>query len=285
MIGGLRSRLLDRLVLRPTRHRITPEIGDLIELPPRPGDRGPALSSLRIAAAGGPVARTIVCKFPGNAGRAERSSAFPGPALGREPTVVWTWNPPGYGQSGGRASMAAMPPAAIEWVGRVVDWERQNRSVDPNQFRLILCGNSIGCCAALAAASSSENGWRDRIDGIILRNPPALGPVIRRVALRYPMGPRLVGWLLQALPETMDATRTIGRVDPPVVWIASQCDTLVPIDLQRRIIDSHPGRVVAVLLEGAGHNDVPTADHRRHIDEAIERLFGHPPSKISEPDD
>lgn len=216
----------------------------------------------------------LVLKFPGNAGRAERSSSFPLAVLRGDDVgsggSVWTWNPPGYGSSDGPASLATYAPSAIAFADRVYQAttiragaERQSRR------RIFLCGNSMGCCAAIHIAARWQH--RDQIAGLILRNPPPLNLVVMRIANRYPMG-KMIRPIAESLPRAMNAIHEIVNVDAPVVWIACQDDSLVPISLQSKIFEKHPGIHDQVLLAGLDHNESPDAAQTRQICEAISKM-------------
>lgn len=244
----------------------------------------------------------LVLKFPGNAGRAERSGSFPLAALsggsvegglaaeialnhhlrGNDPPAndprdghsrecnfqepagsVWTWNPPGYGDSEGPARLSTYATSAVAFADRV--WEH----VDAPERRVFLCGNSMGCCAALYIAAKWRH--RDRIAGLILRNPPPLDLVVMRIASRYPMG-GFMKPVAQSLCPSMNAIKTIAGVEAPILWIACEDDSLVPLELQSRIFENHPGHSVRVLLEGLDHNDLPDAVQVQQIHSAIQTM-------------
>lgn len=267
LVDTFRRLLLDRLVLRPTRHPLEPGTGQRVTLTAvgLPLEclvhrRGPASPELDL----------LLLKFPGTAGRAERSTAFPLSAYAAmfpQPPLageVWTWNPPGYGNSGGRATLPGIAEAALDFVREVIA-RRAGAAT-----RVILCGNSLGCAPALHAAS------RDLLpasrSGLILRNPPPVVPVVRRIARRYPLG-RLLDPVAESVCDTMNVLVTAASVELPVVFLQSECDTLVPRELQSQVHASHPGPQRVVTLEGLEHDGIPDDTHQAAIADALRWLW------------
>lgn len=276
MIRRFRRKILDRLILRPSRHLIEPNDGSVkVELPIR-RRRLECFVHGSVGGVDGDV-DVVVLKFPGTAGRAERSSSFPMAELGFERTAVWTWNPPGYGGSGGRASLASIADAALALATAVID----RYDAEGSRPRVYLCGNSLGCCVGLHVASELSRGQsgatdcsgpRDRIiDGLILRNPPPLADVVMRIAARYPMG-HLMSSVVAALPPSMDAAATISGVPAPIVWICCDRDRLVPPELQEKLIDRHPGISLPVHLAGLDHHEPADEQQKKQIAAAIAEL-------------
>lgn len=261
MIQALRRRILDQMVLSPTRDVIdyAPQSRVVLDFNGRPlecfvrqnyeGDQPPEL---------------LVLKFPGTGGRAERSTEFPLSMLGDVRAMMWTWNPPGYGRSGGRASLPRIAAAALEYWNQVTSHHRESIA------RIWLCGNSLGCVTALHVAASMQPDRNQT--GIILRNPPPLIPVVRRVAERYPFG-HLVNPVIESLCDSMNAMVTAEQVDLPAVFLQSELDTLVPPEFQNELVDAYRGDHQLVLLEGLTHGDVATEEHAPMIQASIDWLW------------
>lgn len=263
LIRSFRRWWLDRLILRPSRDAIDPteqrrrwldwndESVEFFEHASQ--SRHPESPS------------RLVLKFPGTSGRAERSSRFP---VQDDPdAAVWTWNPPGYGGSGGRAALADIADAALAFsdhVGQVFDDQ-----IPP----LWLTGNSLGCCAALHVAA--ERSELLPIAGLILRNPPPLIPVVMRIARRYPGG-RWMQSVANALPASMNAQRSVAQVRLPIVWIQSANDRLVPPPLQDELIASHPGPQKTVVLAGKDHHEPADESQMAEIAAAVDWLRSQP---------
>lgn len=214
---------------------------------------------------GGEAAGTIVLKFPGNAGRAERSGPFALSAIGDPTGVCVTWNPPGYGDSDGPARLHGYAEAALSMTVRSI-----NRYGD-GASRVWLCGNSMGCCAAAFVASRLPAVHQPV--GVILRNPPPLSDVVMSIARRYPGG-RWMRSVAESLPPAMNITEQLATVRCPIVWCCSGSDRLVPPKLQRSVFDRCPAEVMRIDLPGLAHNDVPDPDQQKLIDRTIASLAG-----------
>ena len=270
-ILSFRQYLLDRMVLRPSRHPIehAPLSRVMLQSSGRPlecftqrnyqGDQPPEL---------------LVLKFPGTAGRAERSTEFPLSQLGRIRGSMWTWNPPGYGRSAGRASLARIADASIDFWSQVTEREAGEST------SIWLCGNSLGCATTLHVAASVQPD--PRRCGIVLRNPPPLIPVVKRVAQRYPFA-GLVSPVAESVCDRMNVTVTARKVTLPAVFLQSELDTLVPVEYQNQVVEAYAGKSQVVLLEGLSHGGVATEFHEPMIEDSIRWLWKRTRSKINEP--
>ena len=270
MIQSVRRFLLDQMVLRPSRYPIehAPQQRVMLRWQGRPLEcfvqRNDDLNE---------PPDLLVLKFPGNAGRAERSTPFPMSMVENVRVAVWTWNPPGYGKSGGRAGLARMADAAIDFWNQAIE-----QDCGP-QTTVWLCGNSLGSVAALhVAATMQPDASRS---GIILRNPPPLLNVVKRIALNYPLG-RFTDPIIQSLHDSMNAMTTVQRVQLPAVFLQSELDTLVPLDEQNRLVEGYSGPRQVVLLEGLEHNGIPTEFHEPMIRRSMDWLWTHSACKADE---
>ena len=254
-----RRHLLDRLVLEPSRDPIDhgTQRRELLSFEDQ------VLEAFVRSSADEDPPELLILKFPGTAGRGERSTEFPMSLLPNVRVTMWTWNPPGYGGSGGRATMNSITKAAIEFWQQVV----QREATD--QTHIWLCGNSLGCATAMHVAASVKPDHRC---GIILRNPPPLSPVFKHIAKRYPLG-KWAYSIGDALCEEMDAVVSAGKFVWPAVFLQSELDTLVPPRLQQQIIDAYSGPKQLVLLEGLTHGGMPTESHKPLIQAAIDWLW------------
>ncbi|WP_164103488.1 alpha/beta hydrolase [Candidatus Laterigemmans baculatus] len=275
--------LANRLILRPSRHAIEASGLQACAIPLAatgvvpagtlecfaarqcPGSELPRGDSRAEGSRAFPVESSeppelLILKLPGTAGRAERSTLFPASLLGHRTAEVWTCNPPGYGRSTGRASLAAVAAAAVHFFDWVAARRRDQRTV------VWLCGNSLGSATALHVAASR------RVDGLVLRNPP---PLVDLVRLRGGWW-NLVGggnWVASGIPHEMDAVATATGVFAPIVFIESGADTLVPPSLQQHIRDAHPGPQRTVQLAGAEHDTPLSEADRPAIREAVGWLW------------
>ncbi|WP_146389140.1 alpha/beta hydrolase [Allorhodopirellula solitaria] len=317
-LASLRNLFLDRCVLRPTRQAIDP--GDLrrCELSLAPSATGPArtiecyvATDLATKMATDPAAnelpqesplqgattladwddapapKTLLIKFPGTAGRAERSSPFPlnlvadqdgqtDPSRAESPGnpaghyEAWTWNPPGYGQSTGRASLVDLVPAAEAFATAVV------RSRCGPDTQIWLCGNSLGCLSALSLAARPAD-WlppESTADRCVLwlRNPPDLANTILRVADRYASRPWMRR-LVAHLPADLSSIDNAAHCHLPAVFLMSEFDELVPPSIQQKIHDAYAGEHSVVTLTDLGHGGLIEEQHYPDIQAALSWLM------------
>lgn len=264
-IQSFRRYLLDRMVLRPSRGPM--DHGDLARVMMDVAGKPLETFVARNFDDGGP-ADLVVLKFPGTAGRAERSSLFPVPALvptlGNVRGEVWTWNPPGYGGSHGRATLSTIAAAGQAFADGVL----QRDDVSPKT--VWLCGNSLGCNVAMHVAASLESTTY-RV-GLILRNPPPLVAVVKNIAARYPMG-RYVDPIADSLCDSMNAMRTAPRVRYPAVFLQSELDTLVPPAIQNEVIAAYGGETKLVQLIGLTHDGIFADQQKPLIVDAMHWLW------------
>lgn len=260
-IQSFRRYLLDRMVLRPSRHpmEFMPQQRVMLH-----GGSAPleCFVQSNFDDEESP-ADLVILKFPGTAGRAERSTTFPMSMLSPLRVTMWTWNPPGYGRSGGRASLQMIASAAVEFWHQVTD--RYS-----HELPTWLCGNSLGCVTALSVAASVRPD--PNRCGIILRNPPPLKPVVKRVARRYPMG-AWMGPVADALCDSMNAMTTARQCQLPAVFLQSELDSLVPVPYQNRLIRAYGGPRQCVLMEGLTHGGIATEVHQPQIQQSIQWLW------------
>lgn len=262
MIQRLRQRVLDSLVLRPSRDAVDFGTQQRVMLNWGPRDEPLECFSQHT---GDPenVLDLLVVKFPGTAGRAERSTSFPAGFFDDANAQIWTWNPPGYGRSGGRASLARISEAAAVFWSHTVNCSNIDAST-----RIWIVGNSLGCATALRVAMHTN---RQRL-GMILRNPPPLSAVVKHVAKRYPLG-SMIHPVADSLADDMNAIVTAGKVDLPGVFLQSQQDELVPPAMQQSVIDAYAGPLELVVLEGLSHGGVATEYHEPFIRDALQWLW------------
>ena len=261
---------MDRIILRPSRQPVAGTGAETVWLQ-HAGGRLQAFVHRDPSA----LTRRIVLKFPGTAGRGERAGSFPAaeyvgddsghPPSGirRQPWDVWAWNPPGYGGSDGRASLQNLVKASLDYVDQVL------RQYDVD-VPVTLMGNSLGCCVAANVAVCRTD--RYRLDSVILRNPPPLKAVVRRVAAGYPGG-RFLEPVLQTLPESLDLNITLPNLRLPVVVIQSERDRLVPVELQDETLSELPIEPKRVRLPDADHHDAPTDEQYSEIAEALRAII------------
>ncbi|MGB7328295.1 MAG: alpha/beta hydrolase [Rubripirellula sp.] len=264
-LQSFRRYLLDRMVLRPSRAHIPHGVQTRVMM----DVCGRSLECFvqRNFDDDGP-ADLLVVKFPGTAGRAERSSMAPVSMLDGVRGEVWTWNPPGYGRSEGRASLQSIAIASRQFFRNVVQAGYASRNADPRA--IWLCGNSLGCNVALHVAATMERG--DVSGGLVLRNPPPLIPVVMRIAGQYPLGQR-VRPIAESLGDEMNAMKTAPLVSLPAVFMQSGKDELVPPSIQDELIDCYGGDRRVVKLSGLKHAGIASPDQEALIEKEIRWLW------------
>ncbi|MFK8114204.1 MAG: alpha/beta hydrolase [Rubripirellula sp.] len=206
----------------------------------------------------------LVLKFPGTAGRAERSTDFPAKRFANVRTSQWTWNPPGYGASQGKASLNRIAATSLEFWRQVIERESNDSTT------IWLCGNSLGCVTAMNVAAAMQPD--PRRCGMILRNPPPLISVVKRAAARYPAG-SLMGPVAESLVDSMNLLITSSQSKLPAVFLQSELDNLVPVDHQNDAISRYAGENRKVLMKGLGHGGIATDCHEPLIEEALQWLW------------
>jgi len=244
--------LADRLILCPTRHPIeaTDKTRRLIPF----GDGGLEIWTQRVGDEPARAADLYVLKFPGTAGRAERSTAHPADAWPGMRVEVWSVNPPGYGGSDGTASLrriAAFADAALEQIQR-----------EASGGPVLVTGSSLGCVAALYLAA------RRPIAGLILRNPPPLREVIlARFGWRTLfLGARLIA---RQIPPELDAIRNAAAARAPAVFVSAQRDRVVPLPCQQGIFAAYQGPQRVLRLPQADHHTPLTDDEAEQYRELL----------------
>ena len=230
------TRLADRLILCPTTHPISAGEKRRVLL-----DFDHGQFEVWIQTTGQTKEQAhpdlFLLKFPGTGGRAERMSEHPADVWQDLATEVWTVNPPGYGGSGGRAS--------LRHVTAVADAAWKHLSLRANGKPIIATGNSLGCVAAFHLAANHE------LAGLLVRNPP---PLRELIAGRYGWWNFGLSKLIAAqVPESLCSIANASRAKVPAVFVMSGKDRTVPPSYQRRIIDAYRGKQQLMLLRDADH--------------------------------
>lgn len=242
------------------------------------------LDPAALAAGDHPPPQRVIIKYAGNAGRAERSSWHPAEAWADQDVEIWTINPPGYGQSPGRASLDHVPAlAAVVWQAIAQHYR------DLAELPVVILGNSIGALTALhtvlaaqshgpaAQPSAATTGITTdpvigghnrseaaasgtatpRISGLLLRNPPDLVPLILQHRRRWFHGP-VPAWLVRAWGPEIDSAGLIAGCHCPLLLLQSEWDREVPPSNQDRLWEAHPGPKHKFIVPAADHEQLPT---------------------------
>jgi pimeloyl-ACP methyl ester carboxylesterase len=230
------NRLADRLILCPTTHPIPAEQKRREAWRFEHGqfevwiqNTGPAEKQID--------ADLFVLKFPGTGGRAERMSEHPAEVWPDLAAEVWTVNPPGYGGSGGRAS--------LRYVTAVADAAWTQISARASGRPILATGNSLGCLAAMHLAANKP------LAGLLVRNPPPLRELIAGQHGWWNLG--LSKFIAAQVPESLCSIANAARANVPAVFIMSEKDRTVPPSFQRRIIDAYAGEQRLMVLRDADH--------------------------------
>jgi pimeloyl-ACP methyl ester carboxylesterase len=235
------SRILDHMVLCPTRHPI-PVAGKSRRLVQADGDRV-EIWTQRSGDHVSEEADLFVLKFPGTGGRAERSTEHPADCWPDLKTELWTVNPPGYGCSSGRATLAKLPRVADAVFAQLAEVARGRP--------IIVLGNSLGTATALYTAA------RHNVAGLVLRNViPLRQLIVKHHGWRW----LWVGtWLVsRAVPESLSSVANAARATAPCVFVVSGQDRVVPPRFQQQVIDAYAGPYRRTDLDDADHADLMT---------------------------
>lgn len=185
------------------------------------------------------AARATVLVFNGNAGnRAYRAPLAR--ALGAHGVSVLLFDYRGYGGNGGRPTEQGL--AADARAARAYLLDRAD--VDP--ARLVYFGESLGAAVALGLAAEPTSGPAPR--AVILRSPFTSLADVGRV--HYPFLP--VGRLLR---DRFANLERVAQLRAPLVVIAGDRDSIVPLAQSRALYDAAPQPKIFVLVRGADHND------------------------------
>ena len=209
--------------------------------------------------AGSPAAGPGVLVANGNAGN--RSHRAPlALALARGGISVLLLDYRGYGGNPGTPSEEGLRRdvrAAREYLAHRAE-------VDPT--RIFYFGESLGAAAVVDLAAEHPPA------GVVLRSPfTSLAEVGR---LHYPWLP-----VRQLLRDRFDSIGTIPRLKSPVLVVAGERDSIVPLDQSRALYEAAPKPKRLVVVEGADHNDAELLDGEQLI-EAVLRFIADP-TKVS----
>ena len=202
--------------------------------------------------------RPVVIVFNGNAGnRAGRLGL--GEALAVDGLGVLLTDYRGYGGNPGHPTedgLALDSRAAVAFVEQTAPGHR-----------LVLFGESLGAAVVIELAGAVEPA------ALVLRSPfTSLADV---GSVHYPWLP--VGLLLK---DRYPSLERIEMLDIPVLVIAGDADSIIPIAQSRRVHDAAPGPKQWLAIPGADHNDLALAEGPEMIGAVlafVEATGGFPP--------
>jgi hypothetical protein len=257
ILVGFFAGLGDRLILFPSTHRIPVERATRVALSLPEGRTAEAwVVPARVG-----IARRYVLRFYGNADRVE--NWIDREAAGWPDDVEACVNYPGYGTSGGAASLHGVADAAIAAYDAIV--ARAPGAV------IYAFGTSLGTTAALHVAAERT------VAGLVLTNPPPLRELIvgehgwwNLWLLAYPVALRI--------PAELDSVSNARRVKTTAVFVLSQQDEVVPHAYHLKIVAAYAGPHEVLIRSKAAHNDPLAGVEGAWYADAVARLFARTPS-------
>ncbi|HEX9487479.1 MAG TPA: alpha/beta hydrolase [Gemmatimonadales bacterium] len=169
-------------------------------------------------------------------------------------TAVLVLDYPGYGDSGGRATEAALYAAADAAYGALAS----RPEVDPR--RIYVYGRSLGSAVASYTAAHHP------VAGLILESP--LTNAAEMARYHYRLLPRFL------LRLSLDNVANVKLVHCPILLFHGDADRLVPTAMGKVVAAAAAGPVEVVLIHGAGHNDTYDLGGRAYRDKLWEFVAG-----------
>jgi pimeloyl-ACP methyl ester carboxylesterase len=232
------SRLADRLILFPTRERVS--TGEAVRAIIPNTDLEMWIHRRSDKRRPDHLPKLYLLHFIGNASRAEWEHPIFLDLLAEHFDVeAWVLNYPGYGRSGGKATLKSLPAAASEAYLAVSQIARHHP--------LLVSGNSMGTSLALYLAA------RYPVKGLILQNPP---PIQDMILNRYGWWNLwlIAGPIAAMVPRDLNSLLNAQKVRSPAIFFTSEKDLTVPPHYQNKIMNRYAGPHQQVLISGAGHN-------------------------------
>lgn len=143
----------------------------------------------------------------------------------------------GYGESQGKPSEAALLDDGLATVDAAV----KRLGIRPDQ--IVLMGRSLGSGVAVHIAANRS------VRGVILVTP--FDSLVNVAKKHYPVFP--VSFLMR---HRFDSLSLAPRVDVPLLALIAEHDEIIPESNSRVLVENWKGPVRAVVVPGAGHNDI-----------------------------
>jgi len=159
----------------------------------------------------------------------------------------------GYGKSEGVPSERALYEDGLLAYRYLVD----ERGVDPS--RLVLFGRSLGCTVVIELATQHRAG------ALILESAFTTAQDLARVHYGW-----LPGALLRSLTHEFDSLSKVPRLRAPVLYVHGDVDTIVPIQMGRRLYEASPDPKDWYEIRGAGHNDTLFVGGQKYFRKLVE---------------
>jgi pimeloyl-ACP methyl ester carboxylesterase len=195
----------------------------------------------------------FILKFVGTGGRAERANDHPADAWPDLATEIWSVNPPGYGTSGGRAS--------LRWASCVASAAFLEISAAAGGNPLLVTGNSLGTMSALYVAARHEP------DGLLLRNPVPLKQIVARRQSWWNFG--LARSIAKQVPDELCSITNAEQAAAPSVFVTSGRDRVIPPAYQQMVLDAFGGEQQVMRLAEADHATLMTDDEQPAYEQTL----------------
>jgi len=211
-----------------------------------------------------PRPRAVLLWSHGNAGNLAGRADLLEELHRRTGVAVLIYDYRGYGRSEGRPSeegILADARAARRWLAQRAGVAEKD---------IVLYGRSLG--GAVSVDLAAADGARGLVlDGAFTSIPDV-------AASHFPWLP--VRWLLHT---RLDALSKTGRYHGPLLQIHGDADTVVPIELGRRLFAAANEPKRLLVLSGADHNDFPPDEYFEALVDFLDSLppVGDPGSRES----
>ncbi len=164
---------------------------------------------------------------------------------------VWLIDYRGYGRSSGLFPNEQRVYEDAEAAWRYLVYQQRV----PDQ-RIVLYGRSIGGAIALHLAAHHPDAA-----GVIVESTFTSMRAMADVQLPIPLLP--VDYLLTQAFDSLAKARSLS---PPILLIHGVADRTIPASMSQTLHEAVPSAKTLVLIEAAGHNDVPRVGGDRYAD-------------------
>lgn len=168
----------------------------------------------------------------------------------------------GYGRSEGQP----IETGILEDAEAAQAWLAERTGVPQNE--IVLMGRSIG--GGVAVHLAAKNGAR----GLILES--TFSSVPEAAARQFPWLP--VHWMMK---NRYDSLSKIGRYRGPLLQSHGDCDTLIPMEMGRKLFDAAIGPKEFYCVSGGDHNCLQPSEYYQKLDSFLGRLGALPPDASS----